>query len=246
MIVLFTDFGVSGPYIGQMKAVLWRLAPNSHIVDLFADAPAFNPRLAAYLLAAYVSEFPQGTVFLCVVDPGVGSSQRRPIIVNVDNRWFVGPDNGLFNVIAMRANNPQLTKWMEIIWRPQNLSNSFHGRDLFAPVAAELSNNHLPETKILDTEKCINTTWPKELYQIIYIDAYGNAMTGMRANSITPQNVVTINGMSLKWARTFSDVDKGFGFWYENANGLVEISVNQGSAKQLCNIKLGDGISIGK
>ena len=81
MIILFTDFGVSGPYVGQMKAVLYRHAPNVPVVDLFADAPTFDPKLSAYLLAAYVNEFPEDSVFLCVVDPGVGSALRRPIIV---------------------------------------------------------------------------------------------------------------------------------------------------------------------
>ena len=94
MIVLFTDFGVGGPYTGQVKAVLRLAAPDTDIIDLFADAPAHDPKAAAYLLAAYVEEFPRGTVFLCVVDPGVGGA-RTPGVFNVDGRWYVGPENGL-------------------------------------------------------------------------------------------------------------------------------------------------------
>jgi hypothetical protein len=90
MIVLFTDFGLHGPYTGQMKAVLHRSAPDVLLVDLFADAPAGNPKAAAYLLAAYDDWFPAGTVFLCVVDPGVGSA-RPATIVEADARWYVGP-----------------------------------------------------------------------------------------------------------------------------------------------------------
>ena len=89
MIVLFTDFGVNGPYVGQMKAVLHGAAPGVPIVDLLHDAPAFEPRLSAYLLAAYAQEFPEGSVFVCVVDPGVGSA-RRPVILRAGNRTFVG------------------------------------------------------------------------------------------------------------------------------------------------------------
>ena len=102
MIVLFTDFGLSGPYVGQMKAVLHREAPGVAVVDLFADAPAFDPRRSAYLLAAYATEFPPPTVVLAVVDPGVGG-ERRPVVVEADGRRFVGSDNGLFELVWRRG-----------------------------------------------------------------------------------------------------------------------------------------------
>ncbi|MBI3709113.1 MAG: SAM-dependent chlorinase/fluorinase, partial [Proteobacteria bacterium] len=94
MIVLFTDFGLSGPYTGQVKAVLHRQAAEMAVVDLFADAPAGNPRAAAYLLAAFAAWFSAGSVFFAVVDPGVGSA-RAPLAIEADGRWYVGPDNGL-------------------------------------------------------------------------------------------------------------------------------------------------------
>ena len=94
MIVLFTDFGLEGPYTGQVRAVLYRTAPQVPVVDLFADAPAGKPKPAAYLLAAYGVWFPPGTVLLAVVDPGVGGP-RAPVIVEAEGRWYVGPDNGL-------------------------------------------------------------------------------------------------------------------------------------------------------
>ena len=136
MLVLVTDFGVAGPYLGQMKAVLYRDAPGVPVVDLFSDAPTCNPRATAYLLSAYAMEFPAGSVFLGVVDPGVGTEARRPVAVEADGRWFVGPDNGLFSLVARHAHTAH---WWEITWRPQHLSMSFHGRDLFAPVAAMLA-----------------------------------------------------------------------------------------------------------
>ena len=102
MIVLVTDFGLSGPYTGQVKAVLWREAPTCPVIDLFADAPMWDPQAAAYLLAAYVQMFPKDTVFLCVIDPGVGG-ERLPVVVRADGRWFVGPDNGLFELVMRRA-----------------------------------------------------------------------------------------------------------------------------------------------
>ena len=244
MIVLFTDFGVNGPYVGQMKAVLYREAPGVSVIDLFADAPAFDPRLSAYLLAAYVNEFPEGSVFLCVVDPGVGDVARRPVIVSADGKWFVGPDNGLFNVVSLRAANPQSVKWWQITWQPENLSNSFHGRDLFAPVAAQLARGNMPECHELDVHKCVDASWPQELNKIVYIDAFGNAMAGVRAATVNKNAKIRLNNQSLQWARTFSEVSVGSGFWYENANGLLEISVNRGRADKLFDLHVGEKINI--
>jgi S-adenosylmethionine hydrolase len=98
MIVLFTDFGLEGPYTGQMKAVLYLLAPGVPVIDLFADAPAGNPKPSAYLLAAYAVWFPPASVVLAVVDPGVGS-EREAIVLEADSRWYVGPENGLFELV---------------------------------------------------------------------------------------------------------------------------------------------------
>ena len=244
MIVLFTDFGVNGPYVGQMKAVLYRHAPGVPVVDLFADAPTFDPQLSAYLLAAYVDEFPEDSVFLCVVDPGVGNAARRPVVVKVDGRWFVGPDNGLFNVICARAKNTEATRWWQITWQPPVLSNSFHGRDLFAPVAARLVLAQMPPCEALDSQQCLPAAWPQELLKIVYIDAFGNAMTGLRARTLSKEAKILIKGHTLAWAKTFFEVPLQSGFWYENANGLVEIAVNQGSAARRYELSQGDEIAI--
>src|ERR1700739_3374646 len=127
MIVLFTDFGLAGPYTGQVAAVLQQLAPQPPTTSLFADAPSARPKPSAYLLAAYATWFPAGTVLLCVVDPGVGSA-RRAVIAEADGRVYVVPDNGLFDLVLRRADEARLR---EITWRPEALSASFHGRDLF-------------------------------------------------------------------------------------------------------------------
>jgi S-adenosylmethionine hydrolase len=174
MIALFTDFGLHGPYTGQMKAVLNQMAPGLPVIDLFADAPAGNPRASAYLLAAYAVWFPVGTVFLCVVDPGVGG--RRPaVIVEADARWYVGPGNGLFELIARRAET--VRQW-EITWTPERLSASFHGRDLFAPVAAMLARGERPPGRPQIDSSDRRPDWPDDLSEIVYIDHFGNAMTG--------------------------------------------------------------------
>jgi len=165
LIALFTDFGLTGPYTGQMKAVLQRDAPGTPVVDLFADAPSARPQPAAYLLAAYAAWFPPGTVFLCVVDPGVGGA-RAPLIIEADRHWYVGPDNGLFEVVLRRAAKARV--W-HITFKPASLSASFHGRDLFAPVAARLARGRPPPGKPHQPTRfpAGPMTWPKSSMSII-------------------------------------------------------------------------------
>jgi len=241
MLVLFTDFGLAGPYVGQMKAVLYREAPGVPVVDLFADVPSFNPRAAAYLLAAYVTEFPAGTVFLCVVDPGVGTEARRPVVVQADARWFVGPGNGLFNMVAKRARVRQ--RW-EITWRPETLSASFHGRDLFAPVAARLARGETPDGVEQPWQAEELTGWPEDLYEVIYVDHFGNAITGVRAQGLRPEALLRVSGRTLTWARTYGEVASGEAFWYENSNGLAEIAVSSGSAAEVLGVEVGSGVQV--
>ena len=241
MIALFTDFGADGPYVGQMKAAIYRELPQATLVDLMADAPAHNPRAAAYLLAALSREFPAGTVFLCVVDPGVGDPGRRPAAVAVDGQWFVGPDNGLFNVLVMGGGNVQ---WWDITWRPARLSASFHGRDLFAPVAARIARGEAPPGTACALQDRLLPGWPQDLAEIIYIDHFGNAVTGIRASELSDERRLQLQDRSMAHARTFSSVPEGQAFWYENANGLAEIAVNRGRADEVLGAMIGAKIHV--
>lgn len=238
MIIISTDFGSEGPYLGQMKAILAREAPGVTVLDLFANLPAFEIQAAAYLLAAYINEFPSGSVFLCVVDPGVGSD-RRAAIVKADGRWFVGPDNGLFNVIVQRAED---VEWWDIQWRPERLSHSFHGRDLFAPVAARIARGEKVAGVSVEPAARLLEGWPPELSKIVYVDHYGNLMTGMRLSSVEEDSLLQAGDQSLRRAITFSSVEPGQAFWYGNANGLIEIAVNQGRADKVLGLQVGDRV----
>jgi hypothetical protein len=242
MIVLFTDFGVTGPYTGQMEGVLRRhLPPEVAIVALLADAPRCNPKAAAYLLAASVDPFPSGSVFLCVVDPGVGGA-RRPCIVQADGRWFVGPDNGLFELIIRRAAGRP--RWWLITWQPERISSSFHGRDLFAPVAAVIARDQVPSGQEYPVSERCRIEWPDDLAEVIYVDAFGNAVTGVRASAVPPRSAVNLGGYSLMKANTFVDVPPSRAFWYENASGLIEIAVNRGHAADRFMLRIGSPIVI--
>ncbi|NQU70916.1 MAG: SAM-dependent chlorinase/fluorinase [Rhodospirillales bacterium] len=246
MIVLFTDFGEVGPYAGQVKAVLARNAPGVSVVDLLHDAPAFQAKPSSYLLAALIDVFPTETVFLCVVDPGVGGD-RAAIVVEADGRWFVGPDNGLFEVVMRRANS--ISAW-NITWRPESLSASFHGRDLFASVAAMLARDlpspggaappgdPIPESSLRQTD------WPDDLAEIIYIDNFGNAMTGLRARGLGTKTRLEAGGHTTERFRTFSDLPSGGSFWYENSSGLAEIAVNKDRADRILGLGIGDPVIV--
>ncbi len=234
MIVLFTDFGLEGPYIGQMEAVLLQQAPGVPVIKLFSDLPACNIQAAAYLLPAYAAGFPLGTVFLCVVDPGVGSD-RPGVVLKADGCWFVGPDEGLFELLARRARALECRR----LPRAQGVSSSFHGRDVFAPVAARLARDGVLDADVETPGRYPQTDWPDELFQVVYIDHYGNAISGVRARALEADALLAINGQPLRAARTFSDVPEGEAFWYPNSSGLVEIAVNRGRASEVFGARVG-------
>jgi len=242
MIVMFTDFGLLGPYVGQVKAVLWREAPGVPVIDLFADAPSLRPREAAYLLAAYVDAFPLGSVFLCVVDPGVGGD-RPAVAAKIDGRWFVGPGNGLFEPLIRRA--AAVEGFAIIPPEDRRVSASFHGRDVFAPVAGRLARGDAPESAGLRPAALPRQRdWPDDLACVVYVDGYGNAMTGLRASELDAAAVIEVAGRRLSRARTFCEVPEGQAFWFENANGLVELAVNRGRADEVLGIGLGAEVAV--
>jgi len=238
MIFLFTDFGAEGPYLGQMEAALRQQAPGIDLVNLVSNAPAGEPRWSSYLLAALSKQLPGGSVFLAVVDPGVGG-ERLPVVLKADGQWFVGPDNGLFNTVAVQSAK---TEWRIIDWRPTALSASFHGRDLFAPVAARIAVHDF-EWASRSHPKPELDGWPSDIPEIIYFDHYGNAITGMRYATECDGMTLCANGRLLKRAETFCSVAIGEAFWYRNSMGLIEIAVNRGRANRDLGLALGMPIS---
>ena len=238
--MLFTDFGLEGPYTGQVHAVLHQAAPEVPVISLFADLPPGQVKPAAYLLAAYATSFPPGTVLLCVVDPGVGSD-RPALIVEAGGRFYVGPDNGLFEIVLRRAARAEV--W-QITWRPAAMSASFHGRDLFAPIAVRLATGEAPAAIAAQAHTLRYSEWPDDLAEIVYVDRYGNAMTGLRGQVVATSTRLSIGGKVLAHADTFSAVPRGAAFWYVNSNGLVEIAVNQGRADRELGLAIGTTVTV--
>jgi S-adenosylmethionine hydrolase len=240
MIAIFTDFGVQGPYLGQMHAVLAERAPEIPVVDIFPDLPAFNVRAAAYLLPAYSQYLPNGVTCLCVVDPGVGSD-RGAVALQADGRWYVGPDNGLFSILVRRARRAEA---FHITWVPEHLSASFHGRDLFAPVAAVIAQGEGAPGEVMAAGTLVTPPWPDELPEILYVDHYGNAVTGVRAHAVARDARVEVAGQPCRFRRTFAEARRGEVFWYENSNGLLELAMNQGSVALSLGLSLGTPVQL--
>jgi len=235
-IFLFTDFGYSGPYVGQMTAAILAVSPGIRVVNLMHDAPMMQPRPAAYLLAACCAGLPADVIVVAVVDPGVGG-ERDALVVRSHGLTLVGPDNGLLSRV------PGLSSAERIDWRPGNLSASFHGRDLFGPVAAMLAaGREVPSTRLSSVGSIQGAGWPKELPAIVYVDAYGNLMTGVSGKKLLKNKKIKVSGLAIPHAETFCRVPAGDLFWYVNSLGLVEIAVNRGSAAAVLSLALGDRI----
>ena len=245
MIGLYTDFGWGGFYVGQMHAALAVAAPGQPVIDLMHDAPAFAPKPAGYLLAAQLPYLPVSMVVVAVIDPGVGTD-RQPLVVRAGGRRLVGPDNGLFEPVLRRAaadGHADLAAW-RITWRPPALSASFHGRDLFAPVAGRLAADGTVPGEPLPVDAVRRPDWPDDLAEVVHIDGYGNALTGLRAAMLPSGARLTVGDRRLERGRTFGDRPAGTAFWYENSVGLAEIAVAEGSAAETLALTIGTSVTV--
>jgi len=247
MIVLATDYGCCSPYQAQLSAAIARYGAQRQgkieVLSLYADLVKFRPDLAAYLLPQYFDEFPVNSVFVVVVDPAVGSDKRDPLLIRYKHVWIVCAGDDLIKVLTSRQQDYQAWR---IIWQPAYLSKSFHGRDLFAPVAASIDlgewhNDWYQELALIQN---VENAWPEDFAGIVYVDAFGNAMTGIRAKTIPSNQQLQIGDTRLDPAEVFSSVAIGECMYYVNSIGLLEIAANQDSATRMLNIRVGQSVAI--
>lgn len=175
-----------------------------------------------------------------MIDPGVGGP-RAAIVLLADDKWYVGPDNGLLSIVAQRAREARVWR---ITWRPEHLSASFHGRDLFAPIAAAIARGAFPHDKLEQVSRPDVLLPLDALPQVIYVDHYGNCFTGIPAAALRREAILEWRAGYIPHARTFSAAEPGRPFWYENSIGLVEVAVNRGSAAQLLGLKVGAKLQV--
>lgn len=244
IIALLTDFGDSDWYVASVKAVLARLCPQANVIDITHKIEPGNIQSAAFILSQCYHDFPKGTVFLCVVDPGVGSD-RKPIIHYDGDYHFVAPDNGILALL-----DSGMCRTYEI--EPQRFdaqvreSNTFHGRDIFAPAAAFIANGQPPSNfcTVLPKFGHEGVAFP-EVTRLpiqgtaLYFDQFGNAITSLRMSlsSPMPDAVILKNGDRIPFGLSFHSVEKGKPVAYLGSGGFLEIAVNLGSARVSLNLE---------
>lgn len=250
VITLLTDFGTADYFVGAMKGAILSVNPLAIIADITHEVPPQDIQSAAFSLLAAYKTFPEGTIHVAVVDPGVGST-RRPILVSAGGHFFVGPDNGLFTYIYDRELMYQIFHVTAEKYFRQPPSTTFHGRDIFAPVAAALSNGVKAEEfgpRIVDAVRLENSLVAEVKNgsvegRIIHIDRFGNCITNITRDVFDIGNLV-INGETITDFRDFyadNPRNEPFAIW--GSAGFLEISINGASAAHKLRIKTGDRIT---
>jgi S-adenosyl-L-methionine hydrolase (adenosine-forming) len=237
-IALLTDFGTSDYYVGAMKGVIVSIDPDASIVDITHEIEPQNIASAAFILRACYEDFPKGTIFLCVVDPGVGS-ERRAIIAQTESYIFVGPDNGLFSFILKKTATIHAIENETYFRYP--VSSTFHGRDIFAPVAAHLSKGvglmefgpQISDSVVLPDSHPWQISESTIEGSVIHIDRFGNLVTNIPASVAGRFDVIEIGDTRItQLKRTYADGRSDEPFAIVGSAGFIEISFNRGSAAQ--------------
>lgn len=223
LIYLYTDFGIQGPYLGQMEAAILNSCPGARVINLLADAPVTNPAYAAILLKALLAHAPLSDGLLAVVDPGVGSD-RLPLVVESRGRLVAGPDNGL--LAFLWEEDREAETWC-IKKKGYALSNSFHGRDLFAPALARALIGDRDHLYPVEPSALVPSDARGDLWEIIYLDHYGNAFTGISGDSLMDNRLLLLGSKQISYAPSFHAMQPGRLYWYRNSCNLVEIASNR-------------------
>lgn len=251
IITLTTDFGWQDNYVALMKAVMAGINPAATTIDITHDIPSFGIKAAAYVLESSCRYFPSGSIHLAVVDPGVGT-ERRPLLIETLNHFFVGPDNGLFAFLD-RTEIVGIYQLNRKKYHLKVVSRTFHGRDIFAPAAAYLSRGvipqelgsairHLSQTESFLVKKIGN----KVIGELIYIDKFGNMVSSIRESDLPLRPfVIYLNRTRIgALCGTFGDVAVGKPLAYINSAGFLEIGVRENSAAEKFGIEYEKGAKI--
>lgn len=260
IIGLITDFGTKGQhYVSSMKGVILNINPEVNIVDISHSIVPFSIIEASYIIKATYKYFPIGTVFIIVVDPGVGSSREILAIKSVDNYYFIGPNNGILSSLFELSDFSECIEITNEEYFNKPISKTFHGRDIMAPIAANITKG-LPLSKFgvkFNPGKLVS--YPIELKKISdnevrctiqYIDEFGNIITNLKTDSLSLKDGATlkiklkqteING---KFVQFFEKVIKSSVLFLVGSSGFLEISKNQGNAAVDFGVSVGDSITV--
>ena len=252
MITLTSDFGLKDPYVAEIKGVILTINPNATIVDLTHGVEKFNIRMGAFMLSSAAPYFPKGTVHLGVVDPGVGT-ERRAILVQTKQGFFVGPDNG---VLMLAAQNQGIEHTYELTnskFMLAQVSSTFHGRDVFAPAAAHLDMGVKPSEF---GPEIIDVTTPEFakverrngsfIGEVLHVDSFGNIITNINQKEVANAKTVKVKlqnvSLNLTFGKTYAQTKPQEPIALIGSHGFLEIALNQASAAEKFHVKTGDKI----
>jgi S-adenosylmethionine hydrolase len=258
IITLTTDFGLKDSYAAEMKAAILSICPNAIIVDITHEIEKFNIRMGAYVLASAVPYFPKGSVHVAVVDPGVGT-RRRPILVQTRQGFFVGPDNGILVLAAEKQGIMRVHEVVNPRFMLPQVSNTFHGRDIFAPAAAHLLDGVKPaefgpEIREASKPKFAKVT-PRDgaiVGEVLHVDGFGNIVTNISEKEVAQSHVkaavsVDLPGCKLKlnFCKAYGDTKPHEPLALIGSHGFLEIALNQGNAAEKFKTQIGDKVTVG-
>jgi S-adenosylmethionine hydrolase len=258
IITILTDFGQRDAYVAAMKGTILELAPNAKIIDIAHDLTRYNIIQAAFILLNSSKYFPRNTIHLVVVDPGVGTERRR-IIVQGNRSYYVGPDNGVLSLAIQEEGLKKIILISERKYMRSNVTATFEGRDIFAPVAAHLAQGVPIESFGRKVDQMIQLRISQPLIsnhhisgKIIHIDGFGNIITNITYSqihdliTIGEKYQVTINQLTktMKYMKSYGYVSPGELIIITGSSNYMEISINQGNAQKLFNAMTGDPIAI--
>ncbi len=251
VITLTTDFGTRDWFAGTMKGVICRFAPEVPVIDLTHEVPPGDVRSGAFDLAAAVPYFPHGTIHIAVVDPGVGSA-RLAIALRTAHAIFIGPDNGVLSWAVREEPVEEMRQLTNREWFLEPVSRTFHGRDIFAPVAARLAAGARFEEAGDPLDDFVRLPWPalksgtrRATGEIVHIDRFGNAITNLPAEIIPPESEVVrmrCGGTTVCAHACYSDVAPGEPLGLAGSSGLLELAVNGGDFADHFGVGEGDRV----
>ncbi len=259
IISLLSDFGHNDPYVAEMKAVILSINPQARIVDITHSIKKFSIRMGAYVLASAVPYFPQNTIHVAVVDPGVGT-KRRPIIAETNHSLYVGPDNGL---LMLAAHNEKIINVYQIDnpkYMLSKVSKTFHGRDIFAPAAAHLSIGIKPSDFGSTIQDYVFPEFAKPhlergelVSEVLHIDDFGNIISNISAEALELYGVhegdsllVTLGNkkLNMPFCSAYGKVPVSTILALIGSSNFLEVAVNQGSASRNFKAKVGDAFCV--
>ena len=255
IITLMTDFGGRDAYAGAMKGVILGIHHGSVIVDITHEIPAHDIREAAFSLSGYVRFFPEGSIHMVIVDPGVGG-ERKPLIVKTERCFLVGPDNGVFTHIYNREKVVQAVEITNKDLMLPHVSSVFHGRDVFAPAAAHLAagvplKKFGPPITDLATLHIPSPISARDglTGQVIHVDRFGNAVTNIDEKAFREREgrkvVIEIDRREIhQMHKAYNEASEGETFALFGSFGLLEIAINKGSAAARHGIKINDQVKV--